>query len=331
MAGDADTLDRDDELQAGAEEGDEQQDGQQADDGAQAADDAAGDTEGGATDEAGDGAESGDGEAAANDADAELVVTIGDEPAADFEDDDIGDVRGLSREQLAAFVRMRQQKRDAKRRARELEAKLAGGGQPAAAQQPLTIGDMPKIDDDGIDYDPEKHAAAVAAWTERKLAVEQQRRAQQQAAEQAQQQWQAKLASVTQAAASMKVSDADDAIAAFEDTFSVMQQAIIIDAPSDPKTAALLRYALGKNPKAARQLAAITNPVQFTWALKELADKVKTTPRKTAPPPDQRVRSPGAGAGIVQQGRLNQLHAEAQRTGDYTQYLAAKRVARKAA
>lgn len=312
MPGDADTLDRDDELQPGAEEGDEQQAGQQADDGAQAADDAAADTEGGATDEAG---EAGEADAAAND-DGDLLVTIGDEPAADADQAKAPD-----------WVReLRKANREKERRIRELEAQLSTA---RPAQQAIVIGERPTLA--ACDFDEDKFAAELEGWHARKAAAEQHQRAQAQAAEQQQQQWQAKLASVTQAAAGLKVSDADDAIAAFEDTFSVMQQAIIIDAPDDPKTAALLRYALGKNPKAARQLAAITNPVKFTWALKELEAKVKTAPRKTAPPPDQRVRSPGAGAGIVQQGRLKELYAEAERTRDFTKYFAAKNAARKTA
>jgi hypothetical protein len=317
MAGDADTLDRDDdELQPGTEEGDEQQ-GQQAEDGDQAADDGAADTEGGATDAAADAGDAGEGAAAANDGEAdELVVTIGDEPAADA---DQGKAPDWVRE-------LRKANREKERRIRELEAQLSTA---RPAQAAIVVGDKPTLA--GCDFDEDKFAAELEGWHARKAAAEQHQRAQAQAAEQAQQQWLARLDAVGKAAATLKVADADDALATFEETFSVMQQGIILDAPDDPKTAALLRYALGKNPKGARQLAAITNPVKFTWALKELEAKVKTTPRKTAPPPDQRVRGAGAGAGIVAHGRLTQLHAEAQRTGDYTQYLAAKRAARKAA
>ena len=308
MAGEADPLDRDEEQQAAAI-GDEEQPGQVADD-ADLGDAGDGDTEGGATDASG----ASDGEAA-NDGD-ELVITIGDEPAADADQSKAPDwVRDL-----------RKANREKERRIRELEEQLSTA-RPAQAAQ--AIGEKPTLA--GCDFDEDRFATELEGWHARKAAADQQQRAHQQALEQQQQQWQTKLDAVTKAAATLKVSDADDAVAAFEDTFSVVQQAIIIDAPDDPKTAALLRYALGKNPKAARQLAAISNPIKFAWALKELETKVKTAPRKAAPPPDQRVRGSGAGAGIVSQGRLNQLHAEAQRTGDYTAYLAAKRAARKAA
>lgn len=318
MPGTADTIDRDDdELQPGAEDGGEQQ-GLQADDAGQdAADDgAAVDTEGGATDAAQAGGDD-PGEAAANDGNAdELIVTIGDEPAPD-----------AGREQAPDWVReLRKANREKERRIRELEAQLSSS---RPAPQAVVVGEKPTLADH--DFDEDKFAAALEAWHARKFAAEQQQRAIQQEAERQQQQWLARLDAVGKAAATLKVADADEALAAFEDTFSVVQQGIILDAPDDPKTSALLRYALGKNPKKARELAAITNPVKFTRALTQLEAQLKTAPRKTAPPPDQRVRGAGAGAGVVAQGRLTQLHAEAQRTGDYTAYLAAKRAARKAA
>lgn len=310
MPGTADTIDRDDdELHPGAQDEAEQQ-AQQADE--QAGDDAP-QAEGAA-----DGAEAPAGEGAANDdADAELVVTLGDEPQPDAAQD----------KAAPDWVReLRKANREKERRIRELEAQLSSG---RPAPQALVVGEKPTLADH--DFDEDKFAAALEAWHGRKFAAEQQQRAIQQEAEQQQKQWLARLDAVGKAAATLKVADADEALAAFEDTFSVVQQGIILDAPDDPKTSALLRYALGKNPKKARELAAITNPVKFTRALTQLEAQLKTAPRKTAPPPDQRVRGAGAGAGVVAQGRLTQLHAEAQRTGDYTAYLAAKRAARKAA
>lgn len=309
MAGDADTLDRDDDLQAGAQDEAEQQ-AQQADE--QAAD-AAPQPEGDA-----DGAEAAAGEGAANDGADELVVTIGDEPAPDAAQD----------KAAPDWVReLRKANREKERRIRELEAQIASA-RPVAPQA-VVVGEKPTLADH--DFDEDKFAAALEAWHGRKFAAEQQQRAAQQAEEQQRQHWMARLDAVTKASSTLKVPDAEDAHAAFEDTFNVVQQGIIIGAPDDPKTSALLRYALGKNPKKARELAAITDPVKFTFAIAKLEGQLKVQPKKSAPPPDQRVSSPGAGASIVQNGRLKQLHEQAQRTGDYTAYLAAKRAARQAA
>lgn len=296
-------------------------DADEAEQGQEGAQQAAGDDETGAegqdSDGAGEGAEAG--EQAAND-DAELVVTLGDEdPGAQAEQDQT---------RAPDWVRdLRRANREKDRRIRELEAAIQAPRQQA--QQPLPVGERPKLAD--FDFDEDRHADALAAWATRKAQAEQQQRQRELEAQQEQQRWQARLNAVNNAGASLKVSGHEEAQEAFEDTFSIMQQAMVLNGFDDPKDSALMRIALGKNPAKAKQLAAIADPVKFAIAIGELRTKMKATPKKTAPAPDQPVRSPGAGAGVVAQGRLNQLHAEAQRTGDYTKYLAAKRAARKAA
>lgn len=91
--------------------------------------------------------------------------------------------------------------------------------------------------------------------------------------------------------------------------------------PDDAKTSALLRYALGKNPKKAKELAAITDPVKFTFAIAKLEDKLKVAPRKTAPPPDTVVRSSVAGSAAVDSA-LKRLQDQADKTGDRTKVAA---------
>lgn len=262
--------------------------------------------------DAGDEAAAGDGEAgdqAAAD-DGEVTVTLGDEPAS-AEDDE---------KRAPEWVRdLRKANREKDRRIRELEAQVSTA-RPASA---VVVGERPTLA--GCDYDEEKFAADLEAWQGRKFAAEQQQRERAQAEQQQQQHWAKRLDEVTTAAKSLKVADLDDAQAAFEDTFSIVQQGIIIGAPDDAKTSALLRYALGKNPKKAKELAAITDPIKFTRAVTKLEDKLKVAPRKSAPPPDQPVKTAGAGAQIVSQSRLKQLHEQAQKTGNYTEYHAAKR------
>lgn len=135
------------------------------------------------------------------------------------------------------------------------------------------------------------------------------------------------------AASGLKVSDYDDASQAFEDTFSIVQQGIVIGGPEDPKASALLRYALGKNPKKAKELAAIKDPVKFAFAVAKLETQLKVTPRKSAPPPDRQVRSSVAGATAVD-NQLARLQAEADKTGDRSKvaaYLRQKNKAKQAA
>jgi hypothetical protein len=115
----------------------------------------------------------------------------------------------------------------------------------------------------------------------------------------------------------------------FQTTFSILQQAIIIGGPDDADQSALLRYALGKNPKIARDLAAITDPVKFTIAMVRTMDKIKASPRKTAPAPETVPRARMAGVAAVD-NQLAKLEAEADKTGDRTKvakYLRAKQQA----
>jgi hypothetical protein len=192
-------------------------------------------------------------EQAAND--EELIVTLGEEPeAGSFDDDDI-QVKGLTAEQTAAFVRMRQQKAEAKRKLRALEAQA----QVAAPPQQVVIGDEPSATDyDMWDADGQKKFQADwTAWSQRKVAAEDQQRQRAQAEQAQQQHWQTRIDAVSKAATSLKVADQDVAQQVFEDAFSIVQQGIIIGGPDDAKTSALLRYALGKNPKKAHELGAI--------------------------------------------------------------------------
>jgi hypothetical protein len=161
------------------------------------------------------------------------------------------------------------------------------------------------------------------------MEIEQADRQRQQAEQQERQQWMSRLESVQRAASTLKVQDHDDAAEAFADTFSPVQQGIIIGGPEDPKSSALLRYVLGKNPAKAAELAAIKDPVRFAFAVARLETQVKVTTRKPAPPPDTRVRAAGAGMAAVD-GTLAKLEAEAEKTGDRTKVAAYLRTKRQA-
>ena len=95
---------------------------------------------------------------------------------------------------------------------------------------------------------------------------------------------------------------------------------------------ALVVYALGKNPKKAKELAAISDPVKFAFAVAKLETQLKVTPRKTAPVPERQIRGSAQLSGAVD-STLERLRAEADKTGDRTKvaaYLNAQR-AKKAA
>lgn len=99
-----------------------------------------------------------------------------------------------------------------------------------------------------------------------------------------------------------------------------MQQSIIIASATDP---AVVTYVLGRNPTKAKELAAITDPLKFARAIWELEKEgIKMSTRK-APPPERQIQSNAS----VRAGtkNLDRLYEQAQKTGDWTEYLEAKR------
>ena len=264
------------------------------------------------------------GAAAAAAGDGELVVTLGDDADADVDIENNPDAQPEQRNGLIRELRtkLKLQSSEAKRLNRELqEARGASAGQPAA----IVVGDKPTME--GCDFDAEKFEAALESWHTRKRDSDEQQRQREAAETQQRTQWQTRIDAVKTAAGGLKVRDYDDAAATFEDSFSMIQQGIIIGGPDDPKASALLRYALGKNPKKAAELAAIKDPVKFTWAVAELNLKLKVSNTKGAPPPDRAIRSSVAGAAAVD-NQLVRLEAEADRTGDRSKVAAYRRTLR---
>ena len=239
----------------------------------------------------------------------EVVITIGDatEEAAQQE------------EQTRApdWVRdLRKQNREKDRRIRELEARV---NQPAANSQPATLGAKPTLA--ACDYDEEKFDRDLEAWHATKRQIEDAKAKTEQAEQAGRAAWQAKLDAYNKAKTALKVKDFEDAEGIAQDTFSTTQQGVILNGADDP---AKLVYALGKNPKKAKELASIADPVKFAFAVAKLETQLKVTPRKVAPLPERTVR----GSAVSVAGpALERLREEAQRTGNYSKYLEAKRQA----
>jgi hypothetical protein len=108
-----------------------------------------------------------------------------------------------------------------------------------------------------------------------------------------------------------------------QETMNVTQQGILLQGLDNP---ALVVYALGKNPKRAKELAAITDPVRFAAAAGKLEATLKVTNRPKPPAPPRVVTGSAPITGTVD-SNLDRLRAEAERTGDYTKVMAYKRQA----
>lgn len=251
--------------------------------------------------------ESSDGDDA--DADGEVLVSIEGESSVE----DTGKAPDWVRD-------LRKQNRDLVRRTRELEAQVASSRQPASE---VAVGEKPTLESCGFDAD--KFAEDLDAWHDRRRQADARQAERKADEDRAKAAWQERMNAYGAAKSKLRVTDFEDAEGMALDALTVVQQGIVINAMDNP---ALVMYAIGKNPRKAKELAAISDPVRFTAAVAKLEAALKVTPKTkaAAPTPERKLgmNTGGAGANLATKSRLEALHKEAQRTGDYTRYFAAK-------
>jgi len=237
----------------------------------------------------------------------EVVVTIGEEePQAQEE-----------QTHAPEWVReLRKTNRELQRQNRELQGRL----QAAPPEiKPVVIGNKPKLQDH--DYDSDKYEEALSSWFERKRKNDDVNAQQDAEVQNQNRAWQSKLDSYTKAKAELRVKDFEDAEAVAQELFSVTQQGVMLQGADNP---ALVIYALGRNPKKAKELAEIKDPVKFAFAVAKLEKDMKVTNRKQAPAPERVVTGTGRSSGAVD-SQLERLREEAARTGNMTKVIAYKR------
>jgi hypothetical protein len=260
--------------------------------------------------------EDSDTEAEADDADEDegfVAVTIGGE-APPPEDEEA--------ERAPEWVRdLRKQYREEKRRNKELQEQLA---KTTGAARVAELGEKPTLEK--ADYDTERYEKELAAWYERKRKHDEVEAARQSEAQAADREWRQKLEGYQSAKATLKVRDYDEAEDVVQDAFSVTQQGMILQGAENP---ALLVYALGKNPKRAKELASIKDPVKFAFAVARLETQLKVTKRKASSKPDPKITGTGRVSGAVD-STLERLRADAERTGDYSKVFQYKKQKRSA-
>jgi hypothetical protein len=243
----------------------------------------------------------------------DVVVTIGEEAPPTTEDN-----------HAPEWVReLRKTNREDKRRIRELEERLHAT--KTVETKPAVLGKKPALED--YDYDTENYEQALTEWFEQKRESEQVAMQAEIAQKEQQKAWQAKLDAYGAAKTALKVRDFDDAEAVAQDVFNITQQGIVLQGAENP---ALIIYALGKNPKKAREISTITDPVKFAFAVAKLETQLKVTQRKAATAPERTVQGTGGKSGTVD-STLERLRAEAAKSGDYTkvtQYKKSKQVAK---
>ena len=230
-----------------------------------------------------------DGETEAEAEDESVVVTIAGEtpPQEDDEEND----------RAPEWVRdLRKQYREEKRRNRELEEKLAAasGGSSEAVQ----LAEKPTLEK--ADYDTDRYEQELAAWYEQKRKYDEAEAAKQAEQQAVEQEWKQKLEGYQSAKSDLKVRDFEDAEDTVQETLSVTQQGMILQGAENP---ALLVYALGKNPKKAKELASIQDPVKFAFAVAKLETNLKVTKRKASSKPEKALSGTARPSGSVDSTR----------------------------
>jgi hypothetical protein len=233
----------------------------------------------------------------------EITVAIGDETPAEEE-----------QEKAPEWVRdLRKQHRELQRKVREYEAR----DQVAPKVKPL--GEKPTLE--GSDYNTEQYEAALEAWyrqRDEQAKLEAQAKAQ---AEEAERSWKSRLDSYGKAKADLKVRDFEDAEAVVLESFNQTQQGVVLHGADNP---AMVVYALGKNPKKAKELASIADPVRFAFAVAKLESQLKIVPRAKPPAPERALPVGTAPVSGGSDSTLDRLREKAAQTGVFTEVHAYK-------
>jgi len=251
---------------------------------------------------------------AAEEAETEIVVSIGnEEPPPEPE----------QTQQAPEWVKeLRKQNREYQKRIRQLERNMQAA---PAAQGETTTAPPKKPTLADVDYDTGAYEAKLDQWYTAKAEYDRQAAEARRAQDAVKGAWDAKIASYNTAKNELKARDFEDAEAVIMDTLSVSQQGIILDGAEKPE---LVIYALGKNPKLAAELAAITNPIVFAGRVFRLEASLKVTSRKPSAAPETLVSGNAPKSGAID-NTLDRLRADADRTGDYSKVMAYKRQAKR--
>jgi len=213
---------------------------------------------------------------------------------------------------------IRKMLREEKKRARQLEQELQTLKAPPVGSD--TLGPRPTLE--AVDYDADKFADQLEAWMAKKGEIEAKKAKVQQEQEAANRDWQSKVQAYEEAKKELPPEDVEDAEDVVQTLFSVTQQGIVLKGLAG--AAAKLVVELGKDPKRAKALADIKDPVDFAIALGEMkAQVMQTSSKSKAPPPEKTV---SGGSRVAQPAnRLEQLKDKARQTGNFDEYFAYKR------
>lgn len=144
----------------------------------------------------------------------------------------------------------------------------------------------PDLGDDDVEYDPEKFKRKYSEWVSKKAKIEGQKQEAQNKAKQSQELFNQKLVKYEETKRTYK--NIDDYEKTVTTTLDQNQQGIIVNYADDP---AFMVVALGKNPVALSQLAAISDPILYAIKVREIEKKAKEQMKaKSVPQPETVVK-----------------------------------------
>jgi hypothetical protein len=249
----------------------------------------------------------GENQAAPDDTDEELIVTIGEETPPQEETDE---------KRAPEWVRnLRTKAREQERELRELR-KLRDG---VEQQKQTQLGPKPTLE--ACDYDADLFERRLDAWKERKAVADRQQAEVKEAEAKRQEYFNSKFEAYSTRKAEVigKIKDFADVeetvLHALDDT----QRGVVLAHAKDP---ALLLYAIGKDEKRLQELAKLSDPVEFIFAVARMETQMRTQSRKPQSAPEKSVKGSASTTGSDK--RLDQLYDEAARTGDLNKVRAYK-------
>lgn len=243
-----------------------------------------------------------------DDDDDDVEVSFGDPPKEEEKQETpkwVKTLRKVNRKQEAELKRLR----------RELEQRSTAQSEPE-----IQLGEKPTLK--SVKYDDKKYEEELQKWYDRKRQIEEREASKQKLVEEQQKKWQTKQEAYAASKAEHGFKDFDDAEELVTNTLDVTQQGIIVQGAKD---SALLVYALGRNPEVLDELSKINDPVEFSFKVAKIEEKLNVRNKK-APAPEKRISSgkPGGSSG-AKDATLERLRKEAEKTGDYSKVAAYKR------
>jgi hypothetical protein len=246
----------------------------------------------------------------------EVIITVGDEEP---EPEANPSAPGWVKETRAKYKETEKRNRELQQRIRELESKVPV--QQTVATDP---GEKPTLE--SHDYDPETFSAALEKWVDDKQAYNKEVEATKAKQKIADEQWQAKLDGYGQGKANLKVKGFEEAESVAQASLHPVQLGIVLQGSDEP---AKVVYAIGKDAERAKKLAAITDPVQFAFAIAKLETSLKVTQRAKKPnPPPASIPKGSASLGSADK-KLDKLREQARISGDMSDVQSYKRAMKK--